>query len=413
MNLKRQMLSYTTVNVLNAGVPFILLPILTTYLSPSDYGLLSLIQLLMVVSLPIVLMNVHGLITIEYSKLPFEKFKNLVSTIIWIPILGFLFLEFIFFLFEQYIIQYFHIPTEYIYYIPIFILFQVVPTIIPIIFQAKKEILNFGKYKIAMTVINILLSLFLIILYQYGWEGRLYGIVGSFFLFSIIGLIILYKLDLLKFIIDKQFLQDALSYGLPLIPHSISVSLLAMSDRIFLSSMTTVEAVGLYAVAFQISSITMIIFTSINQAWVPNFYEILNSKPTLNIKKSLVLNTYKIMLVMFILTIVFILVSPIIFHLFINERYSESENLIYIIAFAFMFKGFYFMVTNYIFYVKKTYLLSYITVSSVIVISLLNYILIGKFAIYGAAYAMLISNIVFFIIVWYFANKIYPMPWFK
>jgi len=78
---------------------------------------------------------------------------------------------------------------------------------------------------------------------------------------------------------------------------------------------------------------------------------------------------------------------------------------------AFLFQGFYFMVTNYIFYSKKTYVLSIITITSVIFISILNYFLILKIGILGSAYAMLSIWIFQFLIVFCFSNKIYPMPW--
>jgi O-antigen/teichoic acid export membrane protein len=62
MSLRKQILSYSGVNIINASVPFLLLPILTSYLSPSDYGILSLVQLLMALAFPIVL-NAQSLIT--------------------------------------------------------------------------------------------------------------------------------------------------------------------------------------------------------------------------------------------------------------------------------------------------------------------------------------------------------------
>jgi len=411
MTIKNQMLSYTGVNILNAAVPFMLLPILTAYLNPSDYGLLSLIQLLMVISLPIILMNTHGLLTIEYSKLSLEEFQSLVSTIIWIPIVGFLFLELLFFVFESYIIKYFHIPIEYIYLIPLFVLLQAIPTIVPIVFQAKKEPLNFGKYKISLTIVNILLSLLLVVTFGYGWEGRLWGIVGSFALFTFVGLIILFKLNLLRFTLNKFYLKSALQFGLPLIPHSIAGTFLAMSDRIFLVNMLGEDSVGIYSVAFQVASTVTIIMSSINQAWAPNLFEKLNNNPTIKDKKNIVKTTYKIMGIMTIITLLFILSSSLIFNLFIDERYYEGKTLSKYISIAFLFQGFYFMITNYIFYSKKTYILSYLTFFSVLIVFSSHYFLIKIYGVIGATYAMLIVWFMFFIIIWIASNKIYPMPW--
>jgi len=411
LSIKKQILSYSSVNIINAAVPFLLLPILTKYLSPADYGILSMIQLLMLISLPIVLMNTQGLLTIEYSRFSFEDFQALVSTIIWIPIIGFLFLEAIFFIFKSYIIEYFHISTSFVYFIPFFVLLQAIPTIVPIIFQAKKEPFTFGKYKISMTILNVLLSLLFVVYLMYGWEGRVYGIVGSFTLFTIIGLVILLKLDLLKFKFDKKMLRSALHFGLPLIPHAIAGIFLSMSDRIFLVNMLGEGSVGIYSVAFQISSAISIIMSSVNQAWAPILYEKLNKEPSHNNKINIVKITYKIMAFMVLFTLFFMLISPYIYDIFIDKRYYAAKNITLFISLAFLLQGFYFMVTNYIFYSKKTKILSYITIFSVVLTFVSNYFLIQIFGILGSAYSIVFVWLFQFIMTFYISNKIYPMPW--
>jgi len=161
MSLVKQILSYSSVNIINASVPFLLLPLLTAYLSPYDYGVLSMVQLLMLLSFPFVMMNSKSLLTMEYSNLSKKKYKSLVSSALLIPLMGFLFLEFIFFLFNDSIVKYFQLPDYLLYLIPVFLFFQVVPTFVPIIFQAKKEPFNFGRFKISLTILNVLL-----------WMGR-------------------------------------------------------------------------------------------------------------------------------------------------------------------------------------------------------------------------------------------------
>lgn len=109
----------------------------------------------------------------------------------------------------------------------------------------------------------------------------------------------------------------------------------------------------------------------------------------------------------------FIFVSSFVFDIFIDKSYHDGKVITNYIAVAFLFQGFYFMVTNYIFYSKKTHILSYITLFSVLIVFVSNYLLIGAYGIIGAAYAMIIVYISFFLIVWYFSNTIYKMPWLK
>jgi len=411
MKLKKQILSYTGVNIINASVPFLLLPILTTYLTPEDYGILSMVQLLMLLSFPFIMMNSQGLLTMEYSNLSKEKYKALVSAAILIPLFGFLFLEFIFFLFSNPIVEYFQIPSYLLYLIPVFLFFQAIPTFVPIIFQAKKEPFNFGKFKISLTIVNILLSLLFVVLLNYGWEGRLFGIVGSFLIFSIIGIIVLFRVDAFSFSFDVESLKKILNFGLPLLPHAIAGILLASSSKFFLANMISNEAVGIYTVAFQVASVVLLIMTSVNQAWAPNLYEVLNSNPTEIVKLGIVKQTYKVIVFMIGIFLLFIVFVPYIFRFFINENYHSGILISRIISIAFLMNGLYFLVTNYILFSKNTKVLSYITTIISIIGAVINYYLILEYGIIGAAYSLIITFVLLFITVFYYSNKLYRMPW--
>ena len=411
MNLKQQILSYSGVNIINASVPFLLLPILTNYLIPENYGILSMVQLLMLLSFPFVMINSHGLLTMEYSNLSKEKYKVLVSTAILIPLFGCVFLECIFFLFRHYIVEYFQIPNYLLYLIPVFLLFQAIPLFVPIIFQAKKQPFNFGKFKISLTILNVLLSLLFVVLLNYGWEGRLFGIVGSFMLFSIIGIIVLFRIDALSFSFDFESLKKILNFGLPLLPHAIAGILLASSSKFFLANMISNEAVGIYTVAFQVATAVLLIMTSVNQAWAPNLYESLNSNPTEIVKSGIVKQTYKLMLFMLAITLLFILFVPFVFKIFIHESYHSGVLLSRIMSVGFLMNGLYFLVTNYILFTKKTKVLSFITSIIAIIGAVINYYLILHFGTIVAAYSLVITFVLLFVTVFYYSNKLYRMPW--
>jgi len=411
MNLTKNIFSYLTANIINAAVPFFLLPVLTSYLNPEEFGVLSLVQLLFTLSLPFVLMNIHGLFIIEYSKLSQDEFKTFISTMILIPLAGFVILELIFFIFSIQLAELFNIPEKWVLYAPIVVLAQSIPTMIPVLFQAKKQPLNYAIFKIALTVINLGLSLFFVVTLLEGLDGRLLGIFSSYMVFTFIGLVILYRLNLLKFKVSFSFMKDALSFGVPLIPHTLAGVFLAMSDRIFLSNMLGNEAVGIYSVAFQLSSAIAIIMTSINQAWVPHLYEELNTNPTIEVKRKIVIQSYKIMALMSLIALSFILIISFVYQIFIDERYQSGINLARLLAIGFMFQGYYFMVTNYIFYMKKSSLLSMVTIGAALVLMILNYILIPLYGIYGSAYAMIIGWSLLFLFTWKISNRIYFMPW--
>lgn len=411
MNLIKQIFSYSAANIFNAAVPFFLLPVMTAYLLPEEYGLLSLILMLQTLSLPLVLVNFYGVVIIEYSKIPLDEFPAFISSILVIPILGFIVVEIFFLVFAGYLAAFFKVPVFWVRVTPVFVLLQALPQALLAVFQAEKKPLNFGLFQIFLTVANLSFSVLFVVVFKHGLAGRLWGIFLSFALFNAVALIVLKRKKLLDLSLKITYIKETLKFGVPLIPHSMSGTLLALSDRIFLAHMLSVKDVGIYSVSFQIASIITILTSSVNQAWAPDLFEKLNLKPDIKAKKKLVGQTYKMMLGMFLITILFILFVPFLFSLFVDQKYHDGQVLSVLISVGFLFKGFYFLVTNYIFYVKKTHLLSLMTIISVAVLIGLNFVLVPVYGMYGSAYSMIISWFLFFILTWVLSNKIYPMPW--
>jgi len=411
VSLRKHIFSYSAANMVNAALPFLLLPLLTSYLNPHDYGKLSLVQLLMSLSFPFVLLNIHSLFVMEYSKLSRTEFGHFVSSMIWIPIGAFSILQLLFFLFQNPLSDIFKIPVQWILYVPFFVLMQSIPTMLPVIFQAKKEPLNYGKFKISLTLVNFAFTLYFIISMGMGWEGRILGIVAAYTVFTLVSLAVLRRLGYLEFRVSRGTIKEALRFGIPLLPHTLAGILLAMSDKLFLANMLGAGEVGIYSVAFQVAGAILIVMTSINQAWMPHLYEQLNATPSLQTKILIVRQTYKVALAMSGFTLVFIAFIPLVYRFFIGEGYRSGIVLSQVLSVAFLLQGFYFIVTNYIFYVKKTYLLSVITTLSLAVLWGLNYFFILRYGVIGSAYALVCGYGMIFLLGWIVAYRLYPMPW--
>jgi O-antigen/teichoic acid export membrane protein len=82
-----------------------------------------------------------------------------------------------------------------------------------------------------------------------------------------------------------------------------------------------------------------------------------------------------------------------------------------LIALAYSFLGMYKLVTLYIFYMKKTGILSSFTIINGGLNIILNYVFISMFGIMGAAYATILSMFIIFFIAFIISNRVYPMPW--
>ena len=63
--------------------------------------------------------------------------------------------------------------------------------------------------------------------------------------------------------------KAGLALGLPIVPHSLAVSLLASADRILIVGILGLASAGRYQVAYAVGGLGVALVTALNQAWVP------------------------------------------------------------------------------------------------------------------------------------------------
>jgi len=396
--------------MLNAGVPFLLLPVLTYYLTSEEYGLLAIIQIFIVFTIPLISINIQSTLQLEYHELDQNEFAIWVSSVLLIPIVAVVIVSLLFVLLESYINQFLNISFLWLLIIPLIAFMQIIPQTILAIYKISERPISFAKYQLAMTFFNFILTLCFIIVMHLKWEGRLFAILGAVSFFTMIGLYLLRKMQLIVFYVKKEYIRKALQLGLPLILHVVGALLFMMSDRLFISYFLGNKALGIYAVGAQVAMFAMIVQESFNQAWVPYLFK--------NLKIGLLENKIKIIKISYVSILFFMilpfiieLVNPLIFSLLIDDKFLDSMKYVFWIAMGYSFLGMYKVITNYIFYEKRVYILSMMTFFSLLINLVLNYIFIHKYGSIGVAYGTVITVGIFFLIAFVVANRVHKMPW--
>ncbi len=75
--------------------------------------------------------------------------------------------------------------------------------------------------------------------------------------------------DLLRPAFSLPMLRKLLAYGVPLVPSSLAYWIFAVSDRLLLGKLSTLEQVGLYAIANSLTSVLAFANSALGQAWTP------------------------------------------------------------------------------------------------------------------------------------------------
>jgi len=394
--LTSNILIYGGTNAVKSLVPFLMLPILTMYISPKEYGELALIEITILFLLPFIMLNINGAINVEFFRKDNKsEYKQYVLNAIILSFLSFLFISILLFLLKDTIFELINIEQKWIEFLALFTFLRVLTSAILVIFQASQKANYYASFSMFQTIVDFTISYYLIVVLELGIEGRLVGIYGSFFIFSILAIYILYKMDYFKEKLTLNYTKEILSFGIPLIPHAIGGLILAMSDRYFISYFYDNSEVGLYTVAYQISAVLLLISMSINQAWSPMFFKLMKEN-----KHDYINRFIMILFILFLVsTISVYLLSPLIYDNFIDIKFHDSKVYFFSLLLGFAFQSFYFLFTNYLFYYKKTALLSLITFSGASINLVLNYILIKQYGVIGVAYATAITWFLYFISV--------------
>ena len=389
---------YGMTNGLKSLVPVLIVPILTRYLTPEEYGVLSIIEISILFLLPFISLNIHGAIQVEYFQLKKNEFKDYISEALVISFLAFCIVIFLFFLFSNFLEGIIGLPSIYVRLLPLFCILRLVSNILGVIFQAKGKVMNFAKFTLLQTLLDFSLSLLFVVFFKFGFVGRLTGTYSSFLIITLIGLLVLRRMGYLNYKIRFHYYKKILKFGVPLIPHALGGTVLAMSDRYFIMYFIDEQSVGFYSVSYQIAAVMLLIGTSVNLAWTPVLFEMLKRDTEKDHK--MITQLLLGLIMFFILSCVLIyFLSDLLFYIFSVPAYYSAKEFFPYLLLGFLFQSIYMIFSVFLFYEKRTSLLSKITFSGAIINLILNYFFINLFSTVGVAYATAITWGIYSIVI--------------
>jgi O-antigen/teichoic acid export membrane protein len=134
------------------------------------------------------------------------------------------------------------------------------------------------------TVLSVLSTLLTIGLALYGVVGLNLGLVG--FLggtLAAAALVLPIRLwtvrAMLRPVFSVDVVRSMLAFGLPLVPASLAMWVFASSDRIVLGKLSTLDQLGLFAVATSGVSVLGLINGALGQAWSPHAFRVYEEQP--------------------------------------------------------------------------------------------------------------------------------------
>lgn len=395
---------YTFSSILVKAIGFLLLPVYTLFLTPEDYGITNLVTSFNGVASFVVAFSLYSAVVRFYAdyKDDREKMKQFYGTIIvFVFCSGCIFVGLGFILHELLIRWLF----KGIAFYPVVVIALLTLTFICLhtVHQSIMQGMQAGK---KLTLINLTvfglqvgLNLLFIGVFKLGAIGVLLAsliINLSYFVYM------LYDLkanNLIVFCLNKTLLREALSYSLPLMPHNLSTHIASFAARVFINNSGSLATVGLYSIAWQFGSIIDMVQASVNRAFAPWFYEIMNRGEAG--AKGEIIRLSRVLLILYSLVYMVIgLFSQEVVILMTNERYIMAWTAIPVLVVAFSVKSIYYFYVNVLYYYKQAANKIFIaTITGSFADIILAVILVPVYGMYGAALAFLNAKIIVVAIV--------------
>lgn len=414
---------YMVFSILDKLVPFIVLPIISRELSVEAMGFYILFQSIYNFVLPILTLNADSGIMLNHYHLDKDLFKRYFSSGLFVFFISFTVVTIVTFLFRGVIEKLLSFDIEFLFLAYVIGFFYFFNSINLNIWQKEKKPVSYGVFTILLTLLkNILILIFVFYFPEFSWKGIIISQVIAQFVFFLYSVFFLKKKGLINTRFDKKYMLDVLNLGVPVTVHQLGAWSGNLGSRLVVNSLIGTVAAGHFGIGTTFGAIMTIVQTSFNKAFVPYLYERLkgiqdddNEEKIKHKKEKLVKMTYLYNISLVGLALIISFIGYYGVDIIFGEKYYESRVFIFWVVFASAFNGMYKMHVAYMFYNKKTKHIASITLSTGIINLLLCIFIIsinGKQAV-GAAQALLISQFMSYILSWYMADRVYPLPWFN
>jgi O-antigen/teichoic acid export membrane protein len=404
---------YIIVSVISAGINFFLLPVLSHHLLPADYAIVSLLNTYVLLLMPLISLLSYAVLGVEFFKMKDKReYARLFSSALFVPVIPtFLLLLFLLVSFRSLALIMELPATGWLYvYMAVFCFVLNVIEVANLYMVTAKKAKLFAIFNLSKVVLEALLTLYFVVHLKQGWEGRIHSWFIVSVLFALVSFLIFYKESLLSLRISWKYIWLAITFGTPLIAHTIGKFIVNQSDRLFIAKMVTLEEAGIYNVGYTIGSMIMILITALSNYYSPIIMESLHKQSEGGLIKVVKAN-YQFLAIMVLGFIALNLASPLIFNWLISHNYQAATPYVFWISLGYLFWGGYMLFAPVIYYKHKTRFLGYLSVINVVLNIALNFALIPIWGGVGAAIATLISFFMLFIIIASKSNSLISLPW--
>lgn len=262
---------------------------------------------------------------------------------------------------------------------------------------------------ISISKLAVQLSLNVIFIVIMGWG--IYGIFASTLISATmfaIGLV-LPLLVRIGFGYSYALFRRILAFGAPMVISQLMASIVNMSDRYFVKAYVSLASAGIYTLGYRLgNSINNFVQSPFQQIWNPRRFAIHKLEDARAVYSKML--TYYC-IVQGLVAVPLVVCARDLLLIIGKPTYLSAADIAPIICVAYVFSGIRNHLNTGILITKTTGALAKINAANAALNILLNFLLIPKYGMYGAAWATLICMTFQTVVTGYFGNRLYHIAW--
>ena len=259
------------------------------------------------------------------------------------------------------------------------------------------------------SVANVLLTIGATIALVVGaHKGALGAVIGNFFgTLAVYVVLLAYRRYQLGWQFDRGLLRAMNRFGMPLVPSALALWAINLIDRLFINAYKGQSEVGIYSLAVRIASVIVFLMTAFQLAWPAFAYSIRDDDDA---KRTY---SYVLTYLLFItcwMSLALGSLAPWLVHLFDpHHKFTRSAEAVPLLCFATAAYSGYSVLAIGIGRMRQTQLNWVVSGTAALVNIAINFVLIPRYGMMGAAVSTLIAYLVLFVGMWLRSRQVYPV----
>lgn len=278
-----------------------------------------------------------------------------------------------------------------------------IPYVIAVVLMALMNALvrGLGKIKLyslsnfILSVLTIVLNVVLIL----GTNLKVDGLLLSVIIANLVMVLFLsIRLKLKEFInfklMNKKLMKEMLTYSIPLIPHSLSWTIINLSDRLIIAGALGTASNGIYAISNKFPTIINTVYNYFAIAWKESAAKALHEEDSGQYYNKIYEALKNMVYSATVLVIAFV---PFVFNILIKGGYQEAYLYIPILVFSVYFSNMASFYGGIFSAYKKTKIIGTTTLVSAIINLVIDIVFIKTIGIYAAAISTLLASVFLYV----------------